>query len=194
MDTTPNPSRRTVSAPTKVLEPINELQSPKTAIITASHPSDTPFQPGPLPPDAGLIHHPPRLLWHTCHLTNILSSQLSAYLSLEAIGRNTLATNLSIPISAIPLKLAQAAMIRDAAQNLFAATDALQQTALHRRYMQDVGGLRKGPAYRSMMVAVAKTGDVIRKSSFFIPAAIAECPEGSCTNAPWCRDHRLRPR
>ncbi|KAK5115185.1 hypothetical protein LTR85_009943 [Meristemomyces frigidus] len=95
-----------------------------------------------------------RLLWHVCHLCNVSISQLGAYLSLEALHRDSANTGLTVPIPHHPMMAAQAALLVDNSKNMEAAADALVRTMPHRHFLND-------PAYRSLLDATKGLSAII---------------------------------
>ncbi|KAI6866942.1 hypothetical protein KC338_g4610 [Hortaea werneckii] len=98
-------------------------------------------------PLAGVQTEGAKLLWHVCHQCNIVTSQLNAYLSLETLQRETLASGLIVPVPHLPQLTAQAVMLTDAAKNLDAAAGLLARTPLDKPY-------NRGSAYQSLFDAV----------------------------------------
>ncbi|KAK3674480.1 hypothetical protein LTR78_005566 [Recurvomyces mirabilis] len=85
-----------------------------------------------------------RLAWHTLHLCNVLLSQLGAYLSLEALHRDTCVDGLVVPIPHLPLLAAQAEMMGDVMRNLNAAADTLVRLPSHQE-------MKMQGTYRSLL-------------------------------------------
>jgi hypothetical protein len=105
------------------------------------------------------------LIRHTLHLCNVLLSQFGAWLSLEALHRDSAATGIAVPIDHAPLMLAQASMMvssyacqqaredcmltfmqADAFRNLDAAVGALTRTQEHTDMLKE-------QSYRSLLDA-----------------------------------------
>jgi len=97
-----------------------------------------------------------RLLWHTLHLCNVLLSQLGAYLSLEALHRDTCAAGMAVPTLYLPLLSAQGAMMGDAVRNLRAAADSLVRLPIHRE-------MKTQGSYRSLLDTAGAMGMAIGK-------------------------------
>ena len=97
-----------------------------------------------------------RLMWQVCHLCNVINSQLSSYLSLEALQRDTLARGLAVPIPHAPIWTAQASMMVDTARNLDAAVSALLETKKHEMFLRDA-------AYHSLLDAASLLGGTMGK-------------------------------
>ena len=89
-------------------------------------------QPLPPPPTGPVLQ---RLIWHALHLCNVLLSQLGAYLSLEALHRDTCADGLIVPTPHLPLLVAQAVMMADIMKNLNAAAETLVRLPTHEEMM-----------------------------------------------------------
>lgn len=132
---------------------------PASAFMTPSHPA-------PPPPSADITgpHNTPsvHLLWHVCHLCNVLLCQFGAYLSLESLNRDTNATGMMPIIEYQPVMASQALMMVDVAKNIEAATDALVRTPAHQDLVND-------PCYRSMLDASHALGPIIGTSLCFLP-------------------------
>ncbi|KAK4556067.1 hypothetical protein LTR86_006763 [Recurvomyces mirabilis] len=94
------------------------------------------------PPATNIELH--RLVWHTLHLCNVLLSQLGAYLSLEALHRDTCVDGLVVPTPHLPVLAAQATMMADVMRNLKAAADMLVRLPSHQE-METQG------TYRSLL-------------------------------------------
>ncbi|KAF2773577.1 hypothetical protein EJ03DRAFT_347556 [Teratosphaeria nubilosa] len=71
------------------------------------------------------------LIWQVLHLTNVLTSQLGAYLSLETLDRNARVHGWTVPIPQRPILEAQMTMMADCAKNLRVAVAMLRPTEWH---------------------------------------------------------------
>lgn len=120
-------------------------------------------------PLAGVQTEGAKLLWHVCHQCNIVTSQLNAYLSLETLQRETLASGLIVPVPHLPQLTAQAVMLTDAAKNLDAAAGLLARTPLDKPY-------NRGSAYQSLFDAVKLLVGTARKL-IFLPRPSVEVVE-----------------
>lgn len=98
-----------------------------------------------------------RLLWHLCQLCNVSTSQLGAYLSLEALQRDTIQLGLLVPMQHHPMLAAQAALLVDNSTNIEAAMEMLAQTGSHQQWIND-------PAYRSLLEAARGFPAIMGKS------------------------------
>jgi len=76
------------------------------------------------------------LVWHICHLCNVLLSQLSAFLSLETLYRHETTNGAILPLQHGPLVGAQATMMIDGCKNLDKAVEELLYTSAHLDFMQ----------------------------------------------------------
>lgn len=123
--------------------------------------------PSPL---AGVQPEGAKLLWHVCHQCNIVTSQLNAYLSLETLQRETLASGLIVPVPHFHQLTAQAVMLTDAAKNLDAAAGLLARTPLDKPY-------NRGSAYQSLFDAVRLLVVSARKSIFLMPLSVEVAEE-----------------
>lgn len=84
------------------------------------------------------------LVWHICHLCNVLLSQLSAFLSLETLFRHEISNGAVLPLKHGPLVRAQATMMIDGCKNLEKAVEELLYTSAHLDLMQQ-------PSYQSLL-------------------------------------------
>ncbi|EMC95553.1 hypothetical protein BAUCODRAFT_24597 [Baudoinia panamericana UAMH 10762] len=99
-----------------------------------------------------------RLVWHIVHLSNVLLSQFSAYLSLEALQRDVSSSQLTVPAGHERLLAAQAEMMVDELKNLRAATEAIVSSTAHAE-------LSSNTAYTSLLATECGLEKVVGKSS-----------------------------
>ncbi|KAK4947122.1 hypothetical protein LTR10_013893 [Elasticomyces elasticus] len=84
-----------------------------------------------------------RLLWHMLHLNNILLSQFGAWLSLEALYRDSTSTGLVVPTPHAPMMQAQAVMMADSCRNLDAAVEAIDRLPADREFLNKSSAVLK---------------------------------------------------
>lgn len=93
--------------------------------------------------------HACHLLWHTCHLCNVVTSQLSAWLSLEALQRASHTNGYAAPNLYGPVMLAQASMLADMCANLEIARNSLIGSSAHTEFFRVA-------SYRSLLGAAGR--------------------------------------